>query len=307
MTQETSLVILAAGMGSRYGGLKQIDPIGPNVELLIEYSIYDALSVGLRHIVFVIQQSQEESFRDMLGAKLANRCRVSFIHQELTDLPQGFALPRERVKPWGTGHAVLSSRHVVQGSFAVINVDDFYGRPSYAALAEHLGPEGATPPSYALVGFDLKKTITTHGTVSRGICRVDANGRLVGIDERTKVGLHEDVLVFWDEAGNPQNLPESSVASMNMWAFPQAFMSELADRFHELLKSPDTDLSYDEFFLPAAVGDLAASQRAIVHVIPTTASWMGVTYREDLAQVREGIRTQIKDGVYPPVLWDDQL
>jgi hypothetical protein len=232
---------------------------------------------------------------------------VSFVHQELTDLPPGFALPSERVKPWGTGHAVLSSRHVVQGPFAVINADDFYGRPSYALLAEHLGHEGATLPSYALVGFDLRKTTTMHGTVSRGICRVDANGRLLGIDERTRVGVHEDALVFWDEAGNPQNLPESSVASMNMWAFPHAFMSELADRFHEFLKSPDTDLSRDEFFLPAAVGELAASQRAIVHVLPTTASWMGVTYREDLARVREGIRTQIEHGVYPTVLWDDQL
>jgi len=163
---EISLVILAAGMGSRYGGLKQIDPVGPHGELLIEYSIVDALSVGIEHIAFVIQQSQEETFRNILGAKIANRCRVSFVHQELTDLPAGFSCPPERQKPWGTGHAVLSCRHVVQGPFAVINADDFYGRPSYAALAAHLGRADGARPTYALVGFDVKKTVTEHGTVS---------------------------------------------------------------------------------------------------------------------------------------------
>lgn len=302
---ETSLVILAAGMGSRYGGLKQIDPVGPNGELLIEYSIYDALSAGIRHIVFVIQQSQEATFRDMLGEKLANRCRVSFVHQELTDIPVAAYMPTERRKPWGTGHAVLSCRHVVKGPFVVINADDFYGRPSYAALAEHLEDEGTTSLPYALVGFDLKKTLTTHGTVSRGICRIDANSQLLGIDERTKVGLHENAVVFWDEAGNWHNLPESPVASMNMWAFTQVFMGELAGKFVEFLKSADTDLLRDEFFLPAAVGDLATRGKAIVRVLPTTASWMGVTYREDLVRVREGIRTLIEDGAYPAVLWDD--
>jgi len=234
---EISLVILAAGMGSRYGGLKQIDPVGPHGELLIEYSIYDALSVGIEHIAFVIQQSQEETFRNILGTKIANRCRVSFVHQELTDLPAGFSCPPERQKPWGTGHAVLSCRHVVQGPFAVINADDFYGRPSYAALAAHLGRADGARPTYALVGFDVKKTVTEHGTVSRGICRVDVDGQLLGIDERTKVGMQDGSLVFWDEAGKSHSLPESSIASMNMWAFPPSFMNELAVKFVDFQSS----------------------------------------------------------------------
>ena len=300
-----SLVILAAGLGSRYGGLKQIDPVGPNGELLIEYSIYDALSVGIDHVVFVIQKNQEEAFREVLGAKLENRCRVSFVPQESTDLPSGIALPSERRKPWGTGHAVLSGRHAVQGPFAVINADDFYGRESYTRLAKFLGDKHVSPNACALVGFDLKNTITAHGTVSRGVCRVATSGRLLGIDERTKIGLQEDELVFWDKDGKSHPLPKLSVASMNMWAFPWGFMSELADKFAQFLTSTSTDLIRDEFFLPGAVGELIASQRATVHVLPTTASWMGVTYREDLAQVQEGIRTLIEDGVYPKNLWDD--
>jgi len=302
---QTSLVILAAGLGSRYGGLKQIDPVGPNGELLIEYSIYDALSVGIGHIVFVIQKCQEETFREVFSAKLKNRCRVSFAPQEMTDLPPGIALSPERQKPWGTGHAVLSGRHVVQGPFAVINADDFYGRESYASLAKFLRDENDSPNVCALVGFDLKKTITAHGTVSRGICKVDASGLLLGIDERTKVGLQQDDLVFWDEDDISHTLPELSVASMNMWAFPQKFMSELADKFVEFLESTDTDLIRDEFFLPGAVGELATSHRAAVRVLPTTSSWMGVTYREDLARVREGIRMLIEDGTYPTILWGD--
>ena len=304
---EMSLVILAAGLGSRYGGLKQIDPVGPNGELLIEYSMYDALSVGIGHIVFVIQKSQEETFREVLGAKLKNRCRMSFAPQEMSDLPPGIACPPERRKPWGTGHAVLSGRHVVQGSFAVINADDFYGRESYTRLAKFIGDKSNSPNACALVGFDLKKTITAHGTVSRGVCRVDASGLLLGIDERTEVGLEANDLVFWDKDGISHNLPESSVASMNMWAFPQAFMSELANKFAQFLASTATDLIRDEFFLPGAVGELIASQRAAVHVLQTTASWMGVTYREDLVRVREGIQTLIEEGVYPKNLWDDDV
>lgn len=304
---ETSLVILAAGLGSRYGGLKQIDPVGPNGELLIEYSIYDALSVGIGHIVFVIQQSQAHAFREMLGAKLDGLCRVSFAYQEMTDLPPGSTLPPARKKPWGTGHAVLSSRHVVQGSFLVINADDFYGRDSYASLAQFLNCESDLANTCALVGFDLRGTITDHGTVSRGVCRVGADGLLLGIDERTKVGLQDEGLVFWDEDGTSHDLPAASVASMNMWAFPQMFMGELADEFSKFLAATDTDLTRDEFFLPEAVGELTAARRVSVRVLPTMASWMGVTYREDLARVRKGIRAMIENGTYPEILWDDSV
>ena len=302
---EASLVILAAGMGSRYGGLKQMDPVGANGELLIEYSIYDALSVGIRHIVFVIQRDQEDAFCDLLGEKLEDRCVVSFVHQEMADLPPGTALPPERAKPWGTGHAVLSCRNVVRGPFAVANADDFYGRESYVQLAGLLDSGCDSNDAYGLIGFDLKKTLTASGTVSRGVCRVDENGLLVGIDERTKVGLKGDSVVFWAADGTLHELPGESVASMNLWAFPNDFMRELAAKFSEFLETASTDLVHDEFFLPAVVGDLVAEQRATVRVLPTAAKWMGVTYRADISRVREGIRALIEAGVYPQRLWED--
>ncbi len=301
-----SLIVLAAGMGSRYGGLKQIEPAGPHGELLIEYSIYDALSVGIRHVVFVIQKDQEGLFRDLLGEKLKGRCDVSFVHQELTDLPPRIDLPPERRKPWGTGHAVLSCRDVVRNSFAVINADDFYGRESYAQLAGYLGDACNSNDEVALVGFDLKKTTTGHGTVSRGVCRIDEDGLLVGIDERTKVGLIEGSLVYWDAEGTPHEVPGKSVASMNMWAFPSRFMRELVAKFAEFLEAPSTDRTHDEFYLPGAVSSLVAAQRAHVRVLPTSATWMGVTYREDIPYVREGIRKLIGDGIYPNKLWKSE-
>ena len=301
---EISLVILAAGMGSRYGGLKQMDPVGANGELLIEYSIYDALSVGIRHIVFVIQRDQEDAFRDVLGEKLEDRCVVSFVHQEIADLPPGTALPPERAKPWGTGHAVLSCRNVVRGPFAVANADDFYGRESYVQLAGLLDSGCDSSDAYGLIGFDLRKTLTASGTVSRGVCRVDENGLLVGIDERTKVGFKGDSVVFWDADGTLHELPGESVASMNLWAFPNDFMRELAAKFSDFLEATSTDLMHDEFFLPAVVGDLVAEQRATVRVLPTSSKWMGVTYRADISRVRQGIRRLIEAGVYPQRLWE---
>jgi len=304
---EFSLIVLAAGIGSRYGGLKQMERVGPNGELLIEYSIYDALTVGFRHVVFVIQKEQEGSFRDVLAEKLEDRCKVSFVHQELTDLPPGAALPPQRRKPWGTGHAVLSGRDVVGGSLAVVNADDFYGRKSYAQLAGFLGGTGDSSDEYALVGFELSKTLTTHGTVSRGVCSVDGNGFLVRIDERSKVGSRENSLVYWDGLDEPHKLPDDAVASMNMWAFPEGFMRELAGKFSEFLTATSTDAVHGEFFLPEAVGDLMAEDRARVRVLPTAEQWMGVTYREDVPRVREGIRALIEAGVYPHKLWKNPL
>ncbi len=302
---EISLVVLAAGMGSRYGGLKQMEPVGPNSELLIEYSIYDALAVGIRHVAFVIQKDQENSFRDLLAEKLKDRCDVSYVHQELSDLPSGTSLSPERRKPWGTGHAVLSCRDVVRGPFAVVNADDLYGRDSYVQLARFLGSKRDSNDEYALVGFDLKKTLTGHGTVSRGVCSVDESGFLVSVDERTKVGLREGLLVYWGDDGDLHELPGDSLASMNMWAFPRSFMSELAGRFSEFLKAASTDVVRDEFFLPAVVADLIAERGARVRVLPTTEEWMGVTYREDIPRVREGIRVLIESGIFPGKLWED--
>jgi len=299
------LIVLAAGMGSRYGGLKQTEPVGPNGELLIEYSIYDALAAGFCRVVFVIQKDQEGSFRELLEGKLEDRCDVSFVHQDLTDLPPETNLPPERRKPWGTGHAVLSCRNAVRGPFAVINADDFYGRDSYEQLVRFLGSASDSSGELALVGFDLKKTLTTHGTVSRGVCSVDGNGYLVRIEERTKVGLRDELPVFWDDDGNTHELPGDSVASMNMWAFPNDFMRALGESFSRFLKARSTDAVQDEFFLPRVVGDLMVKRCMRVRVLPTAEEWMGVTYREDVPRVREGIRALIESGIYPPKLWED--
>jgi len=230
---------------------------------------------------------------------------VSFAHQELTDLPPETVLPPERQKPWGTGHAVLSCRSAVRGPFAVINADDFYGRDSYEQLARFLGSMSDSSDEGALVGFDLKKTLTTHGPVSRGVCSVDENAFLVRIDERTRIVLQEDSPIFSDGDGNTHELPGDSIASMNMWAFPSSFMRELGRKFSEFLMATSTDAAHDEFFLPGAVGDLMAERRARVRVLPTAEEWMGVTYREDIPRVREGVRALIEAGMYPRKLWED--
>lgn len=300
---EISLVILAAGMGSRYGGLKQIEPIGPNRELLIEYSIYDALATGIDHVVFVIQPDQESSFRDWMDDKLAGRCNVSYVHQQLTDLLPGNMPAPERQKPWGTGHAVLSCRDVIRGPFIVINADDFYGRDSYVQLAGFVDRARDSCNQYALVGFQLSKTLTTHGRVSRGVCSVDDNGLLVRIDERTKIGWQQDAPAYWDDDGNPHQLASGLIASMNMWAFPNDFMRKLSVKFSEFLQTASTDLIGDEFFLTAAVSDLMTETSARVHVLPTAEKWMGVTYREDIPAVKQGIGSLIERGIYPRQLW----
>ncbi|MFC2082579.1 NDP-sugar synthase [Candidatus Bipolaricaulota bacterium] len=298
-----SLVILAAGMGSRYGGLKQMESVGPNGELLIEYSIFDALAVGIHRIVFVIQKMQEDSLRELLAHKLEGRCEIAFVHQEVSRLPPGADLPVERRRPWGTGHAVLSSREEVRGPFAVINADDFYGRDSFAQLAASLGGTRNHGDRYSLIGFDLEKTLTAHGTVSRGICTVDEKGFLTQIEERTRVELRDAHIVFLDETGEVQELPDDAIASMNMWAFPTSFMRELERKFSDFLADPHTDMAHDEFLLPGAVSDLVAEKRAVVRVLPTSARWMGITYRDDILHVREELQTLIDAGVYPPDLW----
>jgi len=301
---DPSLVILAAGMGSRYGGLKQTEPVGPHGELLIEYSIFDALAEGFRHIVFIIRRDQEDAFREVLGEKLAGRCSVSFAYQELTDLPAGWSVPAGRIKPWGTAHAVLSCRDMVQDSFAVMNADDYYGRESFARIAESLDHGEISPGEFALVGFDLVSTLTTHGAVSRGVCSVDVDGYLEQITERTQVTLHNEAPVYRNQLGDMQSLAGDVIASMNLWAFPDTFMETLEKLFPRFLKSARSDEVQDEYFLPAVVGDLVSARRARVRVLRTTSNWMGVTYREDMPYVRDRIRRLIGSGQYPPRLWN---
>lgn len=301
---ESTLVVLAAGMGSRYGGLKQVEPAGPNGELLVEYAIYDALSVGIRRVVFVIQRDQEDAFRSILVSKLEGTCDVFLAYQDLTDLPPGNLCPAGRIKPWGTGHALLSARHVVDGPLVVINADDFYGRASYQRLAEFLVQPQRSHQDHALVGFHLRTTLTSHGAVSRGVCMVGENNLLTRIDERTRIGYDQEKSIVWHEGNQTYPVCGDAIVSMNMWAFSEGFMDDLLKAFAGFLRSPASALPEGEFFLPAVVSSLILEHRARVHVLPTSAAWIGVTYREDLPHVKQAIQTLVDQQAYPLHLWD---
>ena len=301
--RDASVVVLAAGMGSRFGSLKQIEPVGPNGELLIEYSIFDAIAEGFHNVVFVIQREQHSAFQDAIGGKLAGCAKVSYAYQELADLPQGKPVPAGRIKPWGTGHAVLACRDVVQGPFVVINADDFYGRDSYARIARALANDEINASTYGMVGFDLESTLTSHGSVSRGVCSVGGDGFLQSIDERSHVSLVNGGAHFRDADGSLKPIRSGAVASMNMWGFPNAFIQVLAEQFPAFLDSARSDDVQDEYFLPHVVGDLMRADLARVRVLRTDAAWMGVTYREDTANVRARIRHLIEQDKYPAALW----
>lgn len=300
-----TLVVLAAGIGSRYGGLKQIDPAGPNGELIIEYSVYDALNVGFEQVVFVINRAIEGAFRQRVGKTIEKQCPVLYILQELGDVPAGIQIPPDRQKPWGTAHATLACRNVVDSPFAVINADDFYGRSSYQALYNFLqnaqNRDGVY--DYCMVGFVLEKTLTEHGHVSRGICVVDQDGFLVEIRERTHVRRFDEVAKYTEDGRHWFEIPQGSTASMNIWGFTPDLFSKLETRFSDFLEQNSDNLEKAEFFLPNVVGDLIREGKARVRVLPTNESWFGVTYQQDRPQVKKAIRDLLRQGVYPESLW----
>lgn len=289
------LVILAAGMGSRYGGLKQVDPMGPGGETVLDYAVYDARRAGFRRVVFVIRRDFEDIFRAKVGARCARILDVDFAFQELTDLPtlvlNARSLGSERQKPWGTGHAVWCARRQVQGPFAVINADDFYGEDSFRQLAAFL-QAGGPPTRYAMIGFRLDQTLSEHGAVSRGVATV-ANGRLVGLEERTGIQTAD--------VGHGK-LRGDEIVSMNCWGFTPAVFPQLEGGFAQFLRERGTDPKA-EFYLPAAISALVAAGQAEVRVLPTQARWFGVTYREDRHRVVAAIDDLIRGGGYPPRLF----
>ena len=297
-----ALVIMAAGMGRRYGGLKQVEPIGPHGELIIDYSIYDALRAGFKRIVLVVRDELESAFRERFDPILSERCDVAYVVQCLDDLPDGFTVPVDRAKPWGTGQAVLACRNVVDGPFAVVNADDFYGRSGYVLLAGFLGgatPEGA--PEYAIVGYPLDQTLTDHGAVSRGICRLGEGDDLESIVERKRVARRGGGIAFTEDGETWQTIPDDAVVSMNMWGFTPDLFAEFDSRFSEFLSAgPGED---SEFLVPAAVGEMVAEDRARVRVLRSQDAWFGVTYREDVPRAQEGIAKLTATAVYPTPLW----
>ena len=294
------LVVLAAGMGSRYGGLKQIDPVGPGGETLLEYSIFDAVRAGFGEVIFVIRRDIEDAFVAGVGAKYADIDGVSvgYAFQELGDLPDGFDLPAGREKPWGTGHATLAARDLIHGPFAVINADDFYGARAFEMLAAQLS---APSDDYAMVGFQLRDTLSAHGSVTRGVCRTDGDF-LQKIVEISSIAPDGDGATYPDESGEPCRLSGDATVSMNFWGFPETIVPRLEEGLARFLEQ-NLDDPEVEYLLPDVVDDLIGDGRARVRVLPGGGPWFGVTYKQDREVVVRRIRELIDGGAYPEHLW----
>lgn len=296
-----TLVVMAAGMGSRYGGLKQIDPIGPAGEIVIDYSVFDALRAGFGKVVFVIRRDIEAPFREVVEPHVRGRIAFDYAFQELGAVPGGRRPPEGRTKPWGTGQAILCCREVVREPFAVINADDFYGRDAFLQLGAWLSSVDPASSRFALVGYNLANTLSEHGSVSRGICDIDANGRLQGVVERTKIARQGGAIVAETESG-AQALADDTPVSMNMWGFTPALFPALGAMFEAFLATRGGELK-SEFYIPGVVDSMIREGRATVEVLQTSATWLGMTYPEDKPLVRAGIAAKIVSGEYPSPLW----
>lgn len=282
-------------MGSRYGGLKQIDPVGPSGETVLDYAVFDALRAGFSRVVFVIRREFDEVFRAQIGAKYAGRITVDYVYQSLDALPKGFVPPAGREKPWGTGHAVWCARDAVKEPFAVINADDFYGADSFARLAGFLQePVSVERSRFAMVGFRLANTLSEHGAVSRGVCETNASGELRSITECTGIQA--------GDVGAGGKFSGQEIVSMNCWGFTPHLFEGLDQQWHEFLATRGGELK-SEFYLPAAVSTMIERGRATVTVLPTTASWFGVTYREDKPRVMSALAALVERGAYPRKLF----
>jgi hypothetical protein len=310
MTENPTLVVMAAGLGSRYGGLKQIDPVGPYGAVILDYSVYDALRAGFGKVVFVINRAIEEAFRERFGRTVEKYCETAYVFQGVEDLPAGFEVPQGRQKPWGTGHAVLGCKGVVTSPFAVINADDFYGRAAYQALVDFLQHAEDRDGVYdtCMVGYILRNTLTEHGHVSRGVCAVDEAGFLKEIHERTHIECtHTDSADarFTEDGTTWAEISGDSLVSMNVWGFTPALFAELETRFPRFLQKNRHNLLKAEFYLPNFVGELVQENKARVKVLSTDARWFGITYRQDKRRVESAIQALIAQGIYPEQLWRD--
>ncbi len=300
------LVIMAAGMGSRYGGLKQIDPVDKEGHIIMDFSIFDAKRAGFEKVVFIIKKENEADFKEAVGKRMEEIMDVSYVFQDLHNIPEGFEVPEGRVKPWGTAHAVLSAIDEVDGPFAVINADDYYGRHAFEVIYDYLTThEDDSRYRYTMVGYRLGNTLTENGHVSRGVCTVDSKGYLTGICERTYIVMTPDGAAYSEDDG--QTLipisPDERV-SMNMWGFSASFMAELKKQFSDFLTNemPKNPLKA-EYFLPSVVSSLLADNKATVQVLHSNDKWYGVTYKEDKQGVVDALQAMKDKGLYPEKLW----
>ncbi len=302
------LVIMAAGMGSRYGGLKQIDPIDANGHIIMDFSIYDARLAGFEEVVFIIKKENDADFKACIGDRIQEHVKVHYVFQEHV-LPQGFSVPEGRVKPFGTGHAILSCLGTVKGPFAVINADDFYGRSAFATIYDYLcsHPDDGKY-RYAMVGYVLENTLTENGHVARGVCKTDGQGHLLEITERTHIEKHGDGTAYTEDEGSTwHTLEKGCTVSMNLWGFTESILHELEKRFPDFLgKNLERNPLKCEYLLPEVVSQLLAEDRATVEVLKSMDRWYGVTYHEDKATVMAAIARMKEEGLYPKDLWGNQ-
>lgn len=299
---DPTLVVMAAGMGSRFGGLKQIEPVDDQSHILMDFSLFDAYRAGFRELVFVIKPELEASFRERVGRRVERFFTVHYVFQTVEQLPEGYAVPEERSKPWGTGHAVLCAAQAVKGPFAVVNADDFYGAGAFRAIYDYLAAN-EDDRAYAMVGYRLRNTVTENGSVARGVCQVE-HGLLTGITERTKIFKRGEHAAYTEDGEHFVELPGDTLVSMNLFGFTNRMMLELMARFPAFLDEslPKNPLKC-EYFLPAVVNQQLAEGSATVRVLPCEEVWHGVTYREDLQSVKDAIAELKERGVYPEMLW----
>lgn len=296
-----TLVILAAGMGSRYGGLKQLDRLGPSGETILEYSIYDAIRAGFGKVVFIIRPDFEEDFKKQIGDVVARHIEVGYVYQTLDKLPKGYSVPDGRTKPWGTGHALMVSEPEVHTPFAILNADDFYGKEAFETIAGYLSGLSNEDSAYAMVGYRLGNTLSDHGTVSRGECSLDEENYLIEVNERTAIARTEEG-IFYEEEGNKVQLAPETLVSMNFWGFTPKFYQQGGAFFDEFLTSRGHEMK-SEFYIPTLVTRGLEEKLLTMKVLDSDARWFGVTYREDKDLAIAEFRNLCDQGVYPESLW----
>ncbi len=300
-----TLLVLAAGMGSRYGGLKQMDPMGPNGETVLDYSVYDAIRAGFTRVVFIIRKDFADDFKAQVGEKFADKIEVDYCYQDLNDLPEGYSLPEGRTKPWGTTHAILAARSIIDSHFAVINADDFYGADSFQQITSYFTETESSADEkdhYCMVGYKLSNTLSDHGDVNRGIC-VDTDGFLNKVEEHTEILIEDDGICRGENlAGERVEISTSAIASMNFWGFPAKLMTDLAAHFVEFLKERGTEMK-SECYIPTVVDELLTTGKADCNILETSSSWFGVTYPQDKDACVASLKKLVEAGEYPSNLW----
>jgi UTP-glucose-1-phosphate uridylyltransferase len=303
MNTDITLVIMAAGMGSRYGGIKQLEPVGPSGEIIMDYSIYDAMEAGFNKVVFILRKDLEKDFKEIIGNRIEKIIKVEYVFQELEAVPEGFSVPAGRTKPWGTGQAVLCCKDVIQGPFAVINADDYYGKEAFQIVGRFLKDPSYKNNQYCMAGFILGNTLSENGAVTRGVCKANEEGKLVDIVETQGIVPAGDHAAAKNSAGEEIRIDLDSIVSMNMWGFKPELFDALKKEFVTFLKGIQADDIKKEYLLPTVVGEMVKSKEVEVLVLKSCDRWFGVTYKEDKEAVVNSIRALIEKGVYPRQLF----